>query len=87
MRKLFAFLRKFTTPAALLQLFIFLGTLFSVTLVNIPGALLPAQIIGLVIQPAWMFTSYKSKQWGPFALSFYFLIMWSFGIYKSLNGV
>ena len=77
-------MKKLFTPAALLQWAIFLGTFASTTLANIPGALMYAQIAGICVQPFWMIASYKSKQWGPFALSIYFTFVWATGLAYSL---
>ena len=79
-------MKKFFTGSALIQWYIFFGTFASTTLVNIPGFLLWAQVAGLVVQPGWMISSFKSKQWGPFALSIYFSFIWAWGLYQTLGG-
>jgi hypothetical protein len=78
-------MKKFFTPAALLQWYIFIGTMLSTTFVNIPGFLMYAQIAGLIVQPAWAIATYKSKQWGPLALSIYFTFVWGAGLYNSIT--
>ena len=39
-------------------------------------------IIGLLVQPLWLYTSYVSEQWGIFSLCFFYIYSWSMGIYN-----
>jgi nicotinamide riboside transporter PnuC len=39
-------------------------------------------VIGLISQPFWFITSYNSKQWGIFFVSFIYAISWCYGIYE-----
>lgn len=39
-------------------------------------------IAGLLAQPFWIYTSYKTQQWGIFAMSFIYIYSWSQGIYN-----
>jgi hypothetical protein len=34
-------------------------------------------VCGLLSQPFWFYASYKTEQWGAFAMSFVFLAVWS----------
>lgn len=40
-----------------------------------------AGILGLVGQPFWFYSSYKSKQWGIFFLCFLYTGSWAYGVY------
>ena len=78
-------MKKFLTRKAMLQYYIFVGTLLSTTLVNVPGMLLYAQIAGMCVQPGWLYAGWQSKQWGMFALAIYFTFVWAIGLSNSLG--
>lgn len=40
-------------------------------------------IVGLAGQPFWLYSSFVSEQWGIFALSLFFVYLWSVGIYNN----
>lgn len=42
-----------------------------------------ACIFGLLGQPLWFYTSYTHKQWGIFALCFFYTYAWSTGVYNN----
>ena len=39
-------------------------------------------ILGLLSQPAWLYTSIKSNQWGIFILSLWYTYAWGQGVYN-----
>lgn len=68
-----------------IQIYITIFTFFSITLVNIPEYILYAQIAGILVQPAWIYETYRKKQYGMFILSIWFLCVWVFGLSKSMS--
>ncbi|MBU7436495.1 hypothetical protein [Paraburkholderia fungorum] len=36
-------------------------------------------VFGLIAQPFWFYTTWKSHQWGIFALSFFYTFSWARG--------
>ena len=41
-----------------------------------------ASVLGLLGQPLWFYTAYKSGQWGIFALCFWYTYAWARGFYN-----
>jgi len=41
-----------------------------------------ASIVGLIGQPFWFYTSFKAKQWGIFALTWFYTYAWLVGFYN-----
>jgi len=39
-------------------------------------------VIGLISQPFYFISSYKTKQWGIFITTFFYTISWIYGIYN-----
>lgn len=35
-----------------------------------------ACIVGLAVQPAWFYATYKASQWGMFGCSFWYTLVW-----------
>lgn len=46
------------------------------------GVLLAGNIIGLAGQPFWLYSSHKTRQWGIFAQSCIFTLVWLAGIWR-----
>lgn len=69
------------------QVLIFVLTFASVTLVNLPDWEHYAPFFGVLVQPLWIYKTWALKQWGMFALSIWFLFMWSYGIYNVIGVV
>jgi len=40
-----------------------------------------APLFGLMSQPFWLYSSYKSKLWGIFTTSVVFTFIWAYGFY------
>ena len=39
-------------------------------------------VVGLLTQPFWYITTWYHQQWGLFALSFVYTLVWCIGIYR-----
>ncbi len=64
----------------LVQSCIFIFTVGSVLLVNIPATVFIAPWVGLAAQPFWFYESWKTKQWGIFATAVCITISWTLGL-------
>lgn len=47
--------------------------------------ILAGNIIGALSQPLWLVATWRSRQWGMFILSFFYLGVWSLGITRHLH--
>lgn len=39
-------------------------------------------VVGLVSQPLWLYTTFVAEQWGIFALSLFYMFCWGQGVYN-----
>ena len=39
-------------------------------------------VLGLIGQPLWLFTTYSNEQWGMFALTIFYIYCWAQGVYN-----
>jgi hypothetical protein len=79
-------MKKLFSKSALIQWAIIIFSASSIFMVNTPQLMKFAPITGLLAQPFWFYTTYKHKQWGPFALSFWFTACWTIGFYNNFIG-
>lgn len=78
-------MKKLFTRGAIIQWCILLFSSTSIFLVNIPNLAIYAPITGLLAQPFWFYTTWRHRQWGPFALSFWFTFCWAMGFIRNFS--
>ena len=72
------------TKDRVIQVSIFVLTMLSMTFVNVPILGPYAPIVGILVQPFWLYESYSKKQWGIFLLAIYIFGTWIFGLYSHI---
>lgn len=64
------------------QITIFLLSTCSVWLLSAPAPGMWGYILGLASQPFWLYASARARQWGVFALSLVYTVLWLRGIFN-----